>query len=153
MQQTQHHQKCSQFVAQQAACTGQVVLPDQLVTAKPLFGVHQHDMLCGAMQAVRPDRLAAAMTSFVCNTLGLTSISPPSLSIATVLRQEATAGVGGTCIPRTSTSPTFTILNPSPPPSPPTTTKLLLSCNLSCSCCFHLTAPCCCFPLQKLDGQ
>ena len=76
----------------------QVVRPDQLVTAKPLFGVHQHDMGFGAMQAVRPDRLATAMTSFVCNTLGLTSISPPSLSIATVLRQEATAGASHTAL-------------------------------------------------------
>ena len=50
------------------------------------------DVAADAMQAVRPDRLATAMTSFVCSTLGLTSISPPSLSIATVLRQEATAG-------------------------------------------------------------
>ncbi|KAL0047749.1 hypothetical protein WJX82_010930, partial [Trebouxia sp. C0006] len=45
------------------------------------------------MQAVRPDRLEAAMSSFVCSALGLGSIAPPPLSIATILRQEVTAGV------------------------------------------------------------
>lgn len=48
------------------------------------------------MQAVRPDRLATAMTGFVCGTLGVSSISPPPLSIATVLRQEASAGASHT---------------------------------------------------------
>ena len=45
-----------------------------------------------AMQAVRPDRLGSAMTSFVCSTLGLTSITPPPLAIAPLLRQQASAG-------------------------------------------------------------
>ena len=93
LQQTQRHCCCSHFPAEQAACTmqvfGQTSCPEQL--RSPLWYAHNDDVV-GAMQAVRPDRLTTAMTSFVCSTLGLTSISPPSLSIATVLRQEATAG-------------------------------------------------------------
>ncbi|KAL0028751.1 hypothetical protein WJX79_004868 [Trebouxia sp. C0005] len=66
--------------------------PDAAFPAGPAAKLNAFQRLL-LMQAVRPDRLAAAMTSFVCSTLGLVSITPPPLSIATILRQEASAGI------------------------------------------------------------
>lgn len=44
------------------------------------------------LQVVRPDRLATAMSAFVCNAIGLTNMAAPPLDIAKMLAEEATAG-------------------------------------------------------------
>lgn len=63
------------------------------------------------MQVTRPDRLTAAMSTLVCNAIGLTSLSPPPLNLAKMLSEQTTAGKADAYT---------TLLQPSP-----TTTKLL----------------------------
>jgi len=45
------------------------------------------------IQALRPDRLESALTQFACEAMGVTSLSPPPLSLTRVFKDESTASV------------------------------------------------------------